>query len=108
MRAPSLDALADRLRTLLSDREVREVRMFGSLCFLVDGAIAVAANGDGGLLVRVARATDADLLREPDASRAAMEAGRSMGPGWIRVDAAGVRDDDDLRAWVGRALDGRG
>ena len=46
--------LADRLREALQDvGGVTEKKMFGGLAFLVGGNMAVAASGQGGLLVRV-------------------------------------------------------
>ena len=45
--------LADRLRAALStEPDVSEKAMFGGLAFLVDGAMAVAVSGRGGLMVR--------------------------------------------------------
>ncbi len=42
-------ALIDRISSLLPDRQLREVRMFGVLALMVDGAMAVAAYEDGSL-----------------------------------------------------------
>ena len=48
--------LADRLRTALEDVDgVQEKAMFGGLAFLVGGHMAVAASGQGGLMVRPSR-----------------------------------------------------
>ena len=58
--------LADRLRAALSTEPgVTEKAMFGGLAFLVDGAMAVAASGKGGLMVRC----------DPDRAEAAWTAG---------------------------------
>ena len=92
--------LVDRVRALLPDRQVREVRMFGAVAVMVDEAMAVAAYKDGSLLVRVDPADDARLLERPDVSRAEMGAGRSMGEGWIRVEARALRDDPALKDWL--------
>lgn len=104
MTGPGLDGLSGRIRAALLGRDVREVRMFGAHCFMVDGAIAVAADRDGGLLVHVDRAADAAHLRRPHADRAEMGAGRSMGAGWIRVAPQGVARDEDLLDWIATAL----
>jgi TfoX/Sxy family transcriptional regulator of competence genes len=104
-------SLVNRIRALLSDRATREVRMFGVVAIMVDGALAVAAGKDGSLLVRVDPAEDAQLLEDRHASRAEMGAGRSMGEGWIRVEAEAVHDDASLAHWLGcatRYLSGRG
>lgn len=92
--------LLDRIRALLPDQAVREVRMFGAVAVMIDDSMAVAAHKDGSLLVRVDPAEDADLLEKSHASRAEMGTGRSMGPGWIRVDARALRDEQDLTHWL--------
>lgn len=101
--------LAERVRALLPDQaELREVRMFGGLAFMVDDAmVACVSAGGGALLVRVARSRDAEYLAVPGAHRAEMGAGRSMGEGWIAVDAEAVADDDGLRFWVDAVLEHR-
>ena len=65
----------------------------------------VAAYPDGSLMVRVHPDNDAELMARPEASRPDMGAGRSMGVGWIRADAAGITDDEVLELWLDRALD---
>ena len=48
------EVLAERIRDLLVGESARtEKKMFGGLAFLVGGNMAVAASGQGGLLVRV-------------------------------------------------------
>lgn len=74
--------------------------MFGVLALMVDGAMAVAVHKDASLLVRVDPAEDARLLESPGASRAEMGAGRSMGEGWIRVEAKVLRSDAALAGWL--------
>jgi hypothetical protein len=94
------EGLADRIRALAGARPgVTEKKMFGGLAFLVGGNMAVAASGQGGLLVRVDPA-DSDELVEAGAQLAVMR-GRPM-PGWLRVAAEDVVDDDALATWVGR------
>ena len=46
--------LADRIRELIvGEPDVTEKKMFGGLAFLIGGNMAVAASGQGGVLVRV-------------------------------------------------------
>src|SRR5947209_16491554 len=48
------EELAERLRELVAAEPGQtEQRMFGGLAFLINGNLAVAASGQGGLLVRV-------------------------------------------------------
>ena len=47
--------IADRIRELTSAQSgVSERKMFGGLAFLIGGNMAIAASGQGGILVRVA------------------------------------------------------
>ena len=91
--------LADRIRELLpGDVEVTEKKMFGGLAFLVGGNMAVAASGQGGVLVRVDPAQSADLTAKTKATPAVMR-GRPM-QGWLRVDSDDVRTKRQLAKWV--------
>jgi TfoX/Sxy family transcriptional regulator of competence genes len=92
--------LADRIRELLGDEpELTERKMFGGLAFLTAGNMAVAASGQGGILVRVDPARSDALLTSTNALPMEMR-GRQM-QGWLRVDAEDVRTDSQLATWVG-------
>lgn len=99
---PEASALIDRIRPLLPDQPIREVKMFGAVAVMVADAMVVAVNKDGSLLVRVDPEEDAQLLRAPDASRAEMGKGRDMGIGWLRIDPH--LDASRLEHWVDAAL----
>ena len=91
--------LADRIRTVVqAEPGLTEQRMFGGLAFLVGGNMAVAASGQGGLLLRVNPAETASLVSEPGVRRFQMR-GREM-DGWLQVAPEAVETDDELRAWV--------
>lgn len=95
------ERLAERIRTELADEPgVGEMRMFGGLAFLVEGNMAVAASGQGGMLVRVDPADAGELIEEPVVTAMVMRE-RPM-KGWLRVDASIVEGEDDLREWVER------
>ena len=97
--------LAERVRLLLAEEiDVSEKAMFGGLAFLVGGNMAVAASGQGGLLVRVDPAESAVLQAETGARPMEMR-GKAM-TGWLRVEAAVVEDDeeDELGRWVRRGV----
>lgn len=70
--------LVDRVRALLADGHVREVRMFGAIAVMVDDALAVAVHKDGSLLARVDPAESARLLDTPGVSRADGDGSRSL------------------------------
>ncbi|HEU4656622.1 MAG TPA: TfoX/Sxy family protein [Capillimicrobium sp.] len=95
--------LANRIRELIADeRDVTEQRMFGGLAFLVGGNMAVAASGEGGVLVRVDPEEGEALAARDHASPMVMR-GREM-RGWLRVDADGVRTKRQLEPWVRRGV----
>ena len=92
------EELAERIRALLADQPgVTEQRMFGGLAFLIGGNMAVAASGQGGLMVRVDPEEAEALEREPHARPMEMR-GRPM-RGWLRVDAEAA-----LEPWVQRGV----
>ncbi len=96
--------LADRIRDVLAGEPgLTEERMFGGVAFLVEGAMAVAASGRGGLLLRVDPDDVDALVHEPSVGRFEMR-GREL-DGWLRVDADVVETDDDLRDWVERGVE---
>ena len=91
--------LADRIRELIDDEAgLTEQKMFGGLAFLVGGNMAVAASGQGGLLVRVDPETSDSLVASTGARPMEMR-GRQM-QGWLRVDADAVRTKRQLATWV--------
>ncbi len=96
--------LADRIRVAIHAATqggdgVTEKPMFGGLAFLVGGAMALAASGEGGLLLRVDPGEAEMLLAEPHVAPAEMR-GREL-RGWLRVEHSGVGSDAELRRWVG-------
>jgi TfoX/Sxy family transcriptional regulator of competence genes len=95
------EELAGRIRALLGDRpELTEKKMFGGLAFLIGGNMAIAASGQGGILVRVDPDESAELVASTPAELMEMR-GRTMA-GWLRVDTADVADDGALAQWVDR------
>ena len=95
------EVIAERIRALAKGtRGLSEKRMFGGLAFLVHGNLAVAASGQGGLLVRVDPDESGALVAGGTAEPMVMR-GRAM-HGWLRVDAEHVKTDRELARWVER------
>lgn len=93
------EKLADRIRELVAGESgLTEKKMFGGLAFLIAGNMAVAASGQGGVLVRVDPAQSDTLLATTNARLMEMR-GRSM-QGWLRVDREDVRTKRQLGKWV--------
>ncbi len=95
------EELAERIRALLDDRPgLTEQKMFGGLAFLVGGNMAIAASGQGGILVRV----DPDEVRRARRDDAGRDDGDARPPDG-RLAARGQADvaaDAALAEWVER------
>jgi TfoX/Sxy family transcriptional regulator of competence genes len=97
------DELADWVRTALKgERTLDEKRMFGGVGMLVNGNMAVAVRGKGGLLVRIDPDDADEVLREPGAKMMKMR-GKAM-RGWITVAPTACSDRADVRRWVKRGV----
>ncbi len=95
--------LADRIRELLGPQKgVEEKRMFGGLAFLINGNMAVAVSGRGGLMVRVPPDETEKLLARDHVEPMVM-AGRET-RGWLRVRSDGVKTKRQLQSWVTRGV----
>jgi TfoX/Sxy family transcriptional regulator of competence genes len=93
------DALAARIRDRIGAApDLTEKKMFGGLAFLIGGNMAVAASREGGLLLRCEPSETQQLVNRGAARRMVMR-GREL-DGWLRVDAAAVEQEADLRRWV--------
>jgi hypothetical protein len=96
--------LANRIRALIgTERGVDEKRMFGGLAFLINGHMAVAASGRGGLMVRVPP-NDTETLVQHEHAEPMVMAGRET-RGWLRVADEGIRTKRQLQPWVARGVD---
>ena len=98
--------MVERLRTLTKRRKgIEEQKMFGGVCFLVDGNMAFGCgskNLHGKLMVRVGPDAYDAMLKEKHAS--VMDfTGRVM-RGFVVVDGKGLKTDADLRRWIDRGI----
>ncbi len=93
------EELADRIRELLDgESDLTEKKMFGGLAFLIGGNMAVAASGEGGLLVRIDPAQSDTLVATTKARPMEMR-GRPM-QGWLRLDSDDAGTESELAKWV--------
>lgn len=101
------EPLADRIRVILADQEsLREQKMFGGLAFLVrDKMVVCVGTGSRALLVRVDGVREPEYLEHAGAHHAVMGRDRSMGAGWITVDAEALTSEAALGFWVAAALE---
>jgi TfoX/Sxy family transcriptional regulator of competence genes len=93
------EELAGRIRQLVGDEAaLTEKKMFGGLAFLIGGNMAIAASGQGGLLVRVDPDQSDQLVASTSATPMEMR-GREMA-GWLRLDSDDVEEEPELARWV--------
>jgi TfoX/Sxy family transcriptional regulator of competence genes len=93
------EVLARRIRELFDGPSgVTEKKMFGGIAFLVGGNMAIAASGQGGILVRVDPAQSDKIVDTTHATTAVMR-GRPM-QGWLRVAPDHLRTKPQLAKWV--------
>jgi TfoX/Sxy family transcriptional regulator of competence genes len=97
------EELADRIRQeLTGEPGLTERKMFGGLGFMLEGNMAVAASGQGGMMVRVDPETCEPFLAE-GAEPMQMQ-GRAM-RGWLLVAPELLADDASVARWVGRGVE---
>ena len=95
------ETLATRIREALARRRnIEEKRMFGCICFFLNGN-ALAGVWKDRLIARVGPDDGEAALLEPHV-RAFDITGRPMRK-WVAVEPEGVEDDDQLADWIERA-----
>jgi TfoX N-terminal domain len=95
------ESLAARTRDALArKRGVEEKKMFGCICFFLNGN-ALAGVWKDSLIARLGPDEGEAALREPHV-RAFDITGRPM-RNWVAVGPQGVEDNDQLKLWIERA-----
>lgn len=95
------EGLAERMREHFEDRsDITDKKMFGGLCFLINGNMACGIVKDE-LMLRVGPDGYADALAQPQA-REMDFTGRAL-KGMIYVGCEGFAENEDLAAWLDRA-----
>lgn len=92
------EGTVQRVRELLEDRpDVVEKKMFGGLCFMVQGNMCCGILQDE-IMVRVGAEAHAEALAQPHA-REMDFTGRFM-KGMVYVAPEGHESDEDLEGWI--------
>jgi TfoX/Sxy family transcriptional regulator of competence genes len=95
--------LAQRIEETLEDVSgVEERKMFGGICYLINGNMACGVYKDY-LIVRVGPDKYAGSLTKPYAAGFDIT-GRPM-KGWVMVSEEGYDEDSALKEWVGLGLE---
>ena len=97
------ESLAARIRETL-DRQagVVEKKMFGGVCFLLNGNMLVGVWKEN-VIARIGLEAYEEALAEPSVVEFDIT-GRSM-RGWVMVEPEGVDEDEDLKRWIGHAVE---
>ena len=96
------EALAGRIRRRLARRKnIEEKRMFGGVAFLLNGNLLVGVWKEA-LVVRLGQHEGEEAMKEPHVREFDIT-GRPM-RNWVLVEPEGVEDDEQLSAWIQRAV----
>jgi TfoX/Sxy family transcriptional regulator of competence genes len=99
---PYDEGLAERIRDLLDGRDdVTEKKMFGGLAFMINGNMCCGITNED-LMIRLGADGAKEALQHPHA-RDMDFTGKPL-KGFVYIDPEGYAEDDDLAAWVERAL----
>lgn len=94
--------LAVRVRDALArKRGIQEKKMFGCLCFMLNGKALTGVWKDS-LIARIGRDEGEAALLQPHV-RAFDITGRPM-RNWVVVEPDAIDDDDQLKVWIQRAV----
>ena len=95
------ESLAARIRDALGRRKhVEEKKMFGCICFFINGN-ALAGVWKDRLIARLGPDEGEAALREPHVRQ--FDITRRPMRNWVAVEPEGVEEDDQLRGWIERA-----
>lgn len=93
------ELLAKRLRGLVAlDPRVTEKRMFGGICFLLDGRILICVRRGGSLLVQCGAVAAAEATQQPGVTPMTM-AGRPQA-NFIDVADDSLETEEGLQRWI--------
>ena len=96
------EGLAERIRQGLARRKgIEEKKMFGGVGFLLNGNLLVGIWKDS-LCVRLGPEQAEKALPEPHVKEFDIT-GRPM-RNWVLVGPEGIQNDEQLSAWIGRAV----
>ena len=97
----SQNELADRVRVALADLAPSEQKMFGGVCFMLNGNMVAGTLRDG-LLLRVGKEAGDLALQRPHA-RPMVQKGRPAA-GYVIVANEGIDRNEDLKGWLDLAV----
>ena len=98
----SSESLAARIRDALARKKgIEEKKMFGGICFLLNGNMLVGVWKEF-LIARIGPVQGDEALLEPHVRKMDIT-GKPM-KGWIMVEPEGVEEDEPLKNWIQQAM----
>ncbi len=95
----ALEALAERIRGIISDDpNISERKMFGGICFMLNGNMLCGVTKQGVFMARVGKEREAEA-RQRKGARDMDFTGRKMG-GMLFVEKNGIATNEQLRQWI--------
>ena len=92
------EGLVDRIRDVLRGaRGIGEIRMFGGVCFTLNGNMLCGVVKDD-LMCRIGEAAYEPALKRTHVRE--MDFAKRPMMGYVFVASAGLAEDEDLRGWV--------
>lgn len=99
---PDDSALVERIRGILKRRKgISEKKMFGGVCFMLNGNMCVGP-WKGALVVRLEKEKHEETQSEPHVMP--MDITGKVMKGWALIEPDGIESDQELKAWVDRAV----
>ena len=98
------EQLADRTREIISrtQSDVEEKKMFGGVCFMVNGKMSVGVSKER-LMVRFDPALSDEIMEKDGVGP--MDFTKRVVKGFAFVDIEALKIDKELEYWIGLALD---
>ncbi len=91
--------LADRIRGVIGDDpNISERKMFGGVCFMLNGNMLCGGSGTGNLMLRVGKELEAEA-RTKAHTRPMDFTGKPM-KGFVYVEPEGFMTDKQLAEWI--------
>ncbi len=99
-----MQELTEKIRGIIGDDpNVSERKMFGGVCFLLNGNMLCGSTKQGDLMLRVGKDRQAQARSRPHA-REMDFTGRPMA-GFVFVDPDGINDKAQLEDWIALATE---
>lgn len=97
------EGLVDRIRDALrGTRNIGEIRMFGGVCFTINGNMMCGVVKDD-LMCRIGEAAYESALKRAHVRE--MDFAKRPMKGYVYVASVGLAEDEDLRGWVAACKD---